>query len=147
MNGTAWLESMHGHLGVLACAALAHPAIRMRKGAPLSSGARWSIGLTTLGVVGAFATGLVIYARYVAEVRPFVFRASAQAGLLFETKEHLAFLVVGTSLGACACALLAPREARSLRRLASLLYALGALACLGTVLLGTHVASVATFAR
>ena len=42
------LESVHGHLGVLTAVALVHPAILLRRGLPLSRGARWSVWLTTL---------------------------------------------------------------------------------------------------
>ena len=149
MSRIALFETVHGHLGVLAAAALAHPAILLRKGQPLSRGARWAVGLTTLAVTLAFASGLAIYAAYVAQVRPWLFRASARAGLLFETKEHVAFIVVASALGAGACALLAPRDARGreLRRLAAVVYAVGALLCLAVTALGSHIASVFTFAR
>jgi hypothetical protein len=139
------LETIHGHFGVLAAAALLHPAILMRKGKALSFRGRLSVFLTTAMVAGAFITGLVIYAEYRTSVRTGLFHHSVTAGLLFETKEHIAYGVLATTLGACACALLAPREATALRRVAALFYGIAAALCLLTVCLGSYVASVHGF--
>lgn len=138
-------ETIHGHLGVLAAAALLHPAILLRKGQPLSPRLRLAVLLSTSAVVLAFSTGLYIYPSYRNAVRPALFHASTRAGFLFETKEHLAFAVISTALGACVCALSAPREARALRQAASVSYAVGALLCIVTVCLGSYVASVRGF--
>jgi hypothetical protein len=145
MTGLRLLETIHGHLGVLAAAALLHPAILLRKGRPLSPGLRLALTLSTLTVVLAFATGLWIYPAFRGDVRPLLFRASIRAGFLFETKEHLAYAVIATALGGCACAWAAPREARQLRRAAAVSYAVSALLCLVTVGLGSYVASVQGF--
>ncbi|MEZ4447474.1 MAG: hypothetical protein R3B72_50830 [Polyangiaceae bacterium] len=147
MSTLALLEAVHGHFGVLAAAALLHPAILLRKGRPLSRGLRWSIGLTTLTAAIAFTSGLLIYPGYVAQVRPLLFHAAPRFGLLFETKEHLAFLCLATALGAGVTALLAPREAPALRRLAASIYAVSATACIAVVVLGSVIASIQTFAR
>ncbi|MBI4954447.1 MAG: hypothetical protein HY908_20650 [Myxococcales bacterium] len=147
MSALALLEGVHGHFGVLAAAVLAHPAIRLRRGAPLSNGARWASSGAGLLVAAAFATGLWIYPRYVALVRPRLFGVSERAALLFETKEHLALMTVATALGAVACVWLARREDRDLRRGAALLFALSSALCLTVVALGTYIASVQTFAR
>ncbi|HZO16380.1 MAG TPA: hypothetical protein VFB62_24065 [Polyangiaceae bacterium] len=138
-------ETIHGHFGVLAAAALLHPAILLRKGKPLTRGMQLAVVLSTTAVVLAFATGLWIYPSYRDFVRPSLFRASARAGFLFETKEHLAFAVMALSIGACACVLLAPREARALRKAAAASYAVGAGLCVITVCLGSYIASVQGF--
>jgi hypothetical protein len=139
------LETIHGHLGVLAAAALLHPAILLRKGQALSGRLRLAVVLSTSAVVLAFSTGLWVYPAYRTVVRAPLFRADVRAGLLFETKEHLAFAVVATSLGACVCALSAPRDGRGLRQAASVAYAVGAALCIVTVCLGSYIASIHSF--
>lgn len=145
MNGWRILESLHGHAGVLAAAALAHPAILLRNGAPLSWRSRWSVGLTAGFVVAAFASGLFIYGAYVEKLRVQLFLQSERAGLLFETKEHLAFAVTSLALGAGVCALAAPRGARALRRAAAAAFGVAAVLCLCTAGLGTYISSVHGF--
>ena len=145
MNGLALLESVHGHLGVLAAAALLHPALLLFDGRPLTRGIRWSIGLTSTVTMAAFALGLGIYGDYRELVRRPLFVEDRAAGLLFETKEHLAYAVVALTLGAAVCALAAPRDRKSLRRLSALLFAAAAACCLLVVALGTYVASVGSF--
>ena len=56
-----FLESIHGHLGVLALASLIHPAILLRKGLPLSFRSRLSVIAATTLTVLAFALGLYLY--------------------------------------------------------------------------------------
>jgi hypothetical protein len=144
---TLWraLETLHGHLAVLAAAALIHPAILLRRGSPLSRGARWAIGLGTLAVVLAFTLGLVIYPAYTQEVRTPLFFASPRAGLLFETKEHWAFMVVSIAVGAAVASLAAPLTATALRRTSALFYALAAALCLATAGLGSVTATIHGF--
>lgn len=145
MTALRLLETLHGHFGVLAAAALLHPAILMRKGKPLSRGTRLSVSLTTLLTAIAFVSGLYIYGDYVHEVRAGLFHANERAGLLFETKEHLAFGAFATALGAGLCALFAPKSATEVRRACALVYAISAAMCLLTVALGSYVASVHGF--
>lgn len=145
MTALRLLETVHGHLGVLAAVALLHPAILLRKGRPLSTGARLSVVLTSALVVLAFATGLYIYPDYRSSVRAGLFHADPTAGLLFETKEHLAYGVIATTFGAAACALLAPRKSHALRRAAALAFAVGAALCIITVAMGSYVAAVHGF--
>jgi hypothetical protein len=142
VNALRLFESIHGHFGVLAAAALLHPAIVLRKGKPLSRRNELAILLTALMVVGAFASGLVIYPGYVETVRTGLFLRSATAGFLFETKEHLAYAVVATTLGATALVALAPKSEPKDRRLAALLYALASVLCLTVSALGSYVAAV-----
>jgi hypothetical protein len=139
------LESIHGHLGVLAAIGLLHPAILLRRGKPLTRGHGIAILLTSLAVVGVFATGLLLYPEYIRTVRTGLFLRSATAGFLFETKEHLAYAVIAMTAGATGCAVLAPRADTARRRLAALLYAIAAVLCLIVVALGSYIASVAGF--
>lgn len=139
------LESIHGHLGVLAAAALLHPAILLRRGRPLSRGLRWSIGLTTAVVALAFATGLTIYDGYREHVRPQLLLEHYDTALLFETKEHLAWAVLTLALGAGMAALAAPRDAKRIRQAAAAFYSVAALLCLVTASLGTWIAAVSGF--
>lgn len=139
------LESVHGLFGVLAAAALLHPAISLRRGLPLSRGMRWSLGLTTAVVAGAFALGLTIYEDYREVVKRGLFAKAPEVGFLFETKEHLAFAVLALALGGGVAALVAPRDGRELRRAAGTLFALAFVGCCVVVGLGVYIAAVASF--
>lgn len=139
------LESVHGHFGVLAAAALLHPAILLRRGLPLSRGARWSVGLTTLVTALAFGLGLGIYEAYRELVKRPLFAFDPEIGLLFETKEHLAWAVVTLALGGAGAAFAAGPRDRRLRQSAALAFALAAALCLVVVALGTYVASARSF--
>ena len=139
------LQSIHGHLGMLAAAALLHPAIVLRKGRPLGYRNRWSVSLATLFTVLAYSAGIAIYADYRGLVKRALFQANLHAGMLFETKEHLALAVVCLALGGLVAALAAPRSATGLRRTAALVYALAAALCLLTGGLGVYVTSVRGF--
>lgn len=146
MNGLALAASVHGLLGGLALVAMIHPAILLRDGRPLSRGLRWSLGLTAAVTATAFAMGIGIYEPYRELVKRPLFVADASAGMLFETKEHLAFAVLAIVLGAAACALLAPRGRSDLRKLAAALFAGASALALIVVGLGLYVSSVASFA-
>lgn len=143
-----WLrifESLHGHLGVLAAASLFHPAVLLRKGQQLSRGSKLAVILATLFAVSAFGGGVFIYEDYRQLVKRNLFRASTQAGFFFETKEHLAYGVVALALGAAVCALLAPKEARHLRKASAAAYFTAAVLATGVCLLGTYVAAIQGF--
>ncbi len=145
MNAQALVMTVHGALGVLAAAALTHPALLLRKGGPPSRRSRWLFGLLGLLTLAAYSLGLAIYGDYRAQVKRRLFEASVRAGLLFETKEHLAFVVLALTLGAAFAALVAPPPAREIRRTAALLLGLAACVCLIAVGLGIYVSSVRSF--
>jgi hypothetical protein len=145
MNPLRILEALHGHAGVLAAAALYHPAILLRRGQQLSRGARYALALSTGFAITAFALGISIYESYRSSVKQNLFRIDMKAGFFFETKEHLAFIVIVLALGALGCAFSAPKEARSLRQAAAAAYLTAALLATTVCLLGTYVAAVHTF--
>ena len=139
------LETVHGHLGILAAVALLHPAILLRNGRALTRGMWWSVVLTTAVTVLAFGTGIALYDDYRAVVRRELFAADPTAGLLFETKEHIVWAVLVLTLGAGAAALLAPKPDRHMRKAAAIVYAVAAAICLVAAGLGTYVAAVRSF--
>jgi hypothetical protein len=139
------LESIHGHLGVLAVAALIHPALLLRKGKPLTFATKWACGLSTSFAVAAFATGLTLYGSYREIVKRPLLVEHLDVGMLFETKEHLAWAVVTMAAGALLTALAAPRESTQLRRAAAAVYAAAVILALCTAGIGTYVAAVRGF--
>ena len=139
------IESMHGHVGALAAVALLHPAVLLWKGRPATRGVRLSIALTTLLVTLAFGMGIGIYGDYRAVVKRPLFRDDLTAGLLFETKEHLAWIALAGALGAGVAGLVAPARAARARQVAARVFLGAAVACALTVLLGTWIASVRSF--
>src|SRR5262245_25052439 len=122
-------ETVHGHLGVLAAIALLHPAVLLRRGAPLGHGATWSVALTTVVTLCAFAMGLFIYGDYREVAKPELLSSDVATGMLFETKEHLAWAVVSIALGAGVAALAAPPQATEIRRATAVAYAVAAGLC------------------
>lgn len=145
MTGLRLLESIHGHLGILATAALIHPAILLRRGNAPTRRNRWALSLSAAFSVAAWSAGILIYGDYRRDVKRGLFQASARAGLFFETKEHLAMAVVCLATGALVAALVAPRHARPLRQTAALVFALAAALSALVAGLGTYVSSVHGF--
>lgn len=139
------LEAIHGHVGVLAMAALLHPPLLLWSGKPLSRNARISLAASLALVALAFALGLWIYPEYREQVKPELFRSHVREGLLFETKEHLAWIALVTATGAGLAGLVAPPRAAQVRRIAARVFLGAALACVLTVALGTWIASVQSF--
>lgn len=145
MSVLRFLESVHGHLGVLAAAACLHPAILLWRGSALSFGRKWAIGLSIAFTVLVFGSGLFLYGSYRALLKVALFRESFATGMLFETKEHTVFAILSLVLGAGACALLAPPTGRELRRLAAAQFALAFALCVFAACIGSYVASVRDF--
>jgi hypothetical protein len=84
------LAHIHGHFGVLAAAALVHPALLLRT-RRRALGASW--GAAALAAV-AFGGGLFLYPDYRKAVRRALFTEHPSLGWAFERKEHLAVAVV-----------------------------------------------------
>lgn len=145
MNLLALLQSVHGYVAVLSTAALLHPAILLRRGKPLSRRNAWAVVGAAVATTTTFGLGIALYGDYRSSVKRRLFAESLRAGLLFETKEHLALLVLCLTLGGAFAALVAPRERNDLRKAAALFFALAAAACLITLGLGAGVAAVHGF--
>lgn len=139
------LESVHGHLGALAAVALVHPAFFLWSGRPATRGVRLSIALTALLITAAYFFGIGIYGDYRATVKRPLFRDSVTAGLLFETKEHLAFVSLMLALGAILPSLARGPEGASQRRMAARLWAASAVACWLVGAMGTWIQSIRGF--
>lgn len=139
------LESLHGHAAILAVAILFHPALLLWRGRPLSVGSRMAVLSAGAMSALAFALGIAIYPGYRAHVRSHLFMTDPRAGLLFESKEHLAWLVLTLALGASITALAAPPRAIDARKLAARLFLGAALIASVTAGLGTYVAAVRGF--
>lgn len=119
------LERLHGHLGLLALAVLAHPLVFL--GRPgLSRGARLSAVLALVLLVIAFVSGLFVYPDYRRLAKPDLIRQARGLALAFETKEHLAAMAMALGAGGLLTLLLRPRDERA-RRAARVLLALALL--------------------
>jgi hypothetical protein len=140
-----WVVAVHGYLGVLAAASMLHPALSLRSGKPLSRRGHYAMLAATFLTLATYGGGLAVYGKYRELVKRPLFAESLRAGLLFETKEHLAVTVLCFVLGACVAALFAPRQAVALRKVSALLFVLAAVTAMAVVLLGTHVSSVRSF--
>jgi uncharacterized membrane protein len=146
-------EHIHGHLGWLSAIALVHPAIFLRRRdrrAHLS--VALSVGLTTL----AGALGASLYPSYRERLRPRIFAQAPAVGYLFERKEHLAFGAIAFAwAGALVYAAAALRVSNAsdaepgvrdaLRKAAHWSFVASAVLAALTAVLGTCVASYATF--
>lgn len=139
------LTTLHGFLGVLAVAGLLHPAILLRRGQALGFRTGLSVALSAGFALAALGSGLLVYGDYRRLVRIRLFQDDPAAGLLFETKEHLAVVACSLALGATFAAFLAPREERGLRRAAAVCFGVAAALTLVTAALGTYVAAVRSF--
>ena len=139
------LEGIHGHIGVLAMVALFHPALLLWSGRPLSRNAKIALLASLALVAVAFVLGLTIYPDYRLEVRPDLMRTNVRAGVLFETKEHLAWVALIGALGAGIAGLVAPPKAVALRRIAGRVFLGAAIACTLAACLGVWIASNGTF--
>lgn len=88
-------------VGVLAAAALSHPALaRPARSAPASSGAdRGALAGSVLAVL-AFGLGVAIYGDYRAGLKRELLAQAFGLSQAFEVKEHLAFSVVVLAVAA-----------------------------------------------
>lgn len=98
-------RTFHGHLGLLAAVALAHPAWTLRGAARLRPGTRWSVAGATALLTLTFAAGWWLYPGYRGADKPRLVREALPVALLFETKEHLAFYAVALAWAGCGLAL------------------------------------------
>ena len=139
-------EHVHGHLGWLAAALLAHPAIVLRDRARR---AHVAVGLSTALVTTASAIGAWLYVAYRDVLRQSIFMSSPAIGLLMERKEHLAFGAVAFAWAGAAAYFAAPRangQTRALlRTIAFRAFACSAVLSAAVAILGTVVAAYRSF--
>jgi hypothetical protein len=139
-------EHLHGHIGWLAVASLAHPAFLLRAPRRRAHGSVvLAVGFSTL----AAALGVSLYGPYREQLRQPIFASSPSVGYLFERKEHVAFaaLLLGWA-GAVAyfgAASLDTEAGAPLRRAAHWAFVASATFALVAAALGTLVASYRTF--
>ncbi len=139
----ALLRTFHGHLGLLAAVALAHPAVTLRGAARLRPGTRWSVGFATVLVTLTTGLGWWLYPGYRSVDKPRLLREAFPVAMLFETKEHLAWYALALAWAGCALALRsggATPDARA-RRLARIAFGMSAALTLAVGVLGSIVAS------
>lgn len=129
-------RTLHGHLGLLAAAALLHPAIALRP-AGLRPGTRWSVVLATTTLTATYAAGWVLYPGYRSDHRRILLHEAFPLAMAFETKEHLAFHALCLAWTGCALVLLT-NEARS-RHIARLAFGAAAVLTVGVGALGSVV--------
>jgi hypothetical protein len=103
----ALLRALHGHVGVLAAAALLHPVFTLRTG-PLRRGTRYGVVAASLLAVATFSAGWALYPGYREGTRRELLAHASGLARAFETKEHLAFYVVVLALAGLGLALWAP---------------------------------------
>ena len=135
------LAHVHGHVGWLAVAALAHPAIVLRRP---ERRAHLAVVSSTALVTLAAAIGASLYPAYRETLRAQVFLDARALGLAFERKERLAFgvvLLAWAGAAAYGAALRAEAPARvRLRRVAHRAFVASAALALVAAALGTAVA-------
>ncbi|HEU4537258.1 MAG TPA: hypothetical protein VFS00_24225 [Polyangiaceae bacterium] len=142
------VEHVHGHLGWLAFAALAHPAWLLRGGKRRASVA---VALATSLVTIAAGLGLWLYPHYRACIKHELFVEAPALGWLFERKEHAAFGALAFAWAGWLAHAAAPRggdPARrdALARASWLAFAFAALCALAAAAAGTAVATARNFA-
>jgi hypothetical protein len=139
-------EHIHGHLGWLAVAILAHPAILLRN---KKRRAHLAVGLAVLLPTLVGSLGLWMYGPYRDRIKQSIFIDARWVGLLFERKEHLAFCAILISWAGAAAYVLAIRAEGSskdgLRTFAFRAFVAASVLALLTAVLGTVVASFRTF--
>jgi len=90
---------IHGHIAILGLAVLLHPILSLPKQQRLRRGTKWSIWLSMLFVLCAYAMGLWLYPEYRSAIKPRLIADHIAMAYMFERKEHLAFLCCFSVLG------------------------------------------------
>jgi hypothetical protein len=95
----ALLERIHGHLGVLGLAVLAHPVLTLGRVGELRPGTRLSAWLAAGLISAPSALGWLLYPTYREQLKPTLIATALPWALAFETKEHLAALTLALTWG------------------------------------------------
>jgi len=143
LDGARLLAHVHGHLGWLAVAALAHPALLLRGSTRRST---LTVALAPLLATVAAGTGFVVYGPYRARVKGPLFVEAEAWGWMFERKEHLAFAAVALAWAGAAAYLAAERSGEpahgALRRASHRAFVAACALALVAAVIATLVASV-----
>lgn len=146
LDATRLMEHVHGHLGWLAAATLAHPAIVLRSH---TRRAHYAVGLSTVFVTVTAGIGVALYEAYRERLKQGIFMHAAPIGLLFERKEHLAVGAVLLAWAGAAAYFAAPSAAEPtrghLRTIAFRAFCASASLAVLVAILGTIVAVYRTF--
>lgn len=140
------IEHVHGHLGWLAAASLAHPAVVLRD---RKRRAHLAVVLSTSLVTVASGIGIWLYLAYTQRLKQGIFQTAPSIGLLFERKEHLAFGALLLAWAGAAAYFAAPRASdalrTTLRTIAFRTFVAAAALSLVVAVLGTIVGVVRSF--
>jgi hypothetical protein len=142
------LEHLHGHIGVLAAAALIHPALmlrrRRRSGAVVVVASAATALVTMVGALGG-----LLYPGYRQLVKPALFARWPAVGWAFERKEHLGVATILLAWAGLAALLAEPRPDAGGSvppvRAARVAYVAAAISATITATLGVWAAAHATF--
>ncbi|MFZ5475482.1 MAG: hypothetical protein ACOZNI_01800 [Myxococcota bacterium] len=129
-------RTLHGHVGLLAAVALAHPALTLRDTPGLRRGTRWSVALATALVTVTVVAGWALYGGYRRHDKPAILQEAPAVAALFETKEHLAWYALALSWAGLGLVFWARRP-----RPARLCFAMAAALALAVGILGSVVGS------
>jgi cbb3-type cytochrome oxidase subunit 1 len=135
LSGPALLASVHGQVGVLAAAALAHPALSLRPGVAATVGQKRSLAAGAALYLVAMAAGFARYDGWRKAERTRLAHTDLSAVMFFERKEHLAFLGALLVVVACAAVWSAPGGHR---------HGTARLACAGAALAALYAAATGT---
>lgn len=141
LDPTLFARGLHGHVGLLAAVALAHPAWTLRDDGAMRKGTRWSVALATALTTIAVVAGWLLYPAYRDQDKPRLLHYDRALAMLFETKEHLAFYALALAWAGAALALFVrdPRAPRAARRC----FGLAAALVVAAGVMGTAVGSFA----
>lgn len=134
------LGAIHGHLGFLGLALMAHPVVSLGRPGRPTRGTRLSAWLAAALVSAPYALGWFIYPTYRQRVKPGLLADALPYAMAFETKEHLALMTLALAWGGV-LSLRFGAAAPGGRRVARSLFACGVLTGAATAVLGLVVAA------
>ena len=139
LDAVALLRALHGHIGVLAAAALLHPVLSLPADGPVRRSTRWSALASSTLAVATFGAGWALYPGYRRGTKRQLLDHAPELARAFETKEHLAFYVL--VLAVCGVGLVYRTPDRHGLRAARWCYGLAGVLAIGVAILGSVVGS------
>ena len=138
----SWVVAAHGHLAALGLALLLHPVITLWRRRGLATWTLRTAELAAVLLALPYAIGWLVYPTYREHVKPGLLAEHHAWALVFETKEHLAFLCLALAVSGAMALRVGGRHA-GVRR-AAWVALLGAWLCgVATAVLGMAVRGVA----